>query len=225
MTLILFFIVSLEIRGSTLFLPDSDTAALISLVSNTASTVSHTLKILNVAKKTSEKIDKYNFLAMRRFFIARRIEQHVRDIMETRKMKPKNLRELNQVLLRLKINLKGLKSNIDFLGKDLVAAEEFIDSYWGKLANSLEDEQESQNQELSSASRGSMSKHVQNTAMNTALGSNILAKIRRDNLEFQKIDIALKRGEALERIRREEFYRDWLGLNAPVIPYRRGGNP
>ena len=45
-------------RGSTLFMPDSDTAALIMLVSNTASTVSNTLKILEVAKKASDKIDK-----------------------------------------------------------------------------------------------------------------------------------------------------------------------
>lgn len=206
-------------RGSTLFMPDSDTAALIMLVSNTASTVSNTLKILEVAKKTSDQIDKYNFIAMRRYFIARRIEQHVRDIIEAKKMKPKGLREINQMMLRLKLNLKGLKSNIDFLAKDVFEAQNFVDRYWDKVANSMKDEQEAHNQELLSASEGSMSKHVQNTAMNTALSSKVLTKMRRDNLDYQRVDLSLKKSDSLERLRREEYYRDWIGVNKSKDPF------
>ncbi len=206
-------------RGSTLFMPDSDTAALIMLVSNTASTVSNTLKILEVAKKTSDQIDKYNFIAMRRYFIARRIEQHVRDIVETKKMKPKGLKEINQMMLRLKLNLKGLKSNIDFLAKDVFEAQNFVDRYWDKVANSMNDEQEAHNQELLSASEGSMSKHVQNTAMNTALSSKVLTKMRRDNLDYQRVDLSLKKSDSLERLRREEYYRDWIGVNNSKDPF------
>ena len=91
----------MRINASTFFMPDSDTAALVMLVSNTASTVSNTLKILEVAKKTSDQIDKYNFIAMRRYFIARRIEQHVNDIAEANKMKPKNLQELIKCKLKI----------------------------------------------------------------------------------------------------------------------------
>lgn len=199
-------------------MPDSDTAALVMLVSNTASTVTNTLKILEVAKKTSDQIDKYNFIAMRRYFIARRIEQHVRDIIEAKKMKPKGLREINQVMLRLKLNLQGLKSNIDFLAKDVFEAQDFVDRYWDKVANSMKDEQEAHNQELLSASEGSMSKHVQNAAMNTALTSKAVTKLRRDNLEYQKIDLGLKKSESVEKLRREEFYRNWIGVNAEVDP-------
>ena len=206
-------------RGSTLFMPDSDTAALIMLVSNTASTVSNTLKILEVAKKTSDQIDKYNFIAMRRYFIARRIEQHVRDIIEAKKMKPKGLKEINQMMLRLKLNLKGLKSNIDFLAKDVFEAQNFVDRYWDKVANSMKDEQEAHNQELLSASEGSMSKHVQNTAMNTALSSKVLTKMRRDNLDYQRVDLSLKKSDSLERLRREEYYRDWIGVNKSKDPF------
>jgi len=202
-----------RLEASSFFIPDSDTTALIALVSNTASTVSNTLKILEVAKKTSDQIDKYNFIAMRRYFVARRIEQHVRDIAEAQKMKPKDLRELNQVMLRLKLNLQGLKSNIDFLARDIFEAEDFTSRSWEKIANSMEDESEAHNQELLSASEGGIGKHVQNTAMNTALTAKILAKTRRDNVEYQKIDISLKKSEATERVRREEFYRDWLGIN------------
>lgn len=206
-------------RGSTLFMPDSDTAALIMLVSNTASTVSNTLKILEVAKKTSNQIDKYNFIAMRRYFIARRIEQHVRDIIEAKNMKPKGLKEINQMMLRLKLNLKGLKSNIDFLAKDVFEAQNFVDRYWEKVANSMKDEQEAHNQELLSASEGSMSKHVQNTAMNTALSSKVLTKMRRDNLDYQRVDLSLKKSDSLERLRREEYYRDWIGVNKSKDPF------
>lgn len=193
------------------------------LVSNTASTVSNTLKILEVAKKTSDQIDKYNFIAMRRFFIARRIEQHVRDIVETKKMKPKGLEEINQVLLRLKLNLQDLKSNIDFLAKDVFEAEDFIDRYWDKVVGSMEDEKETHNQELASASEGPMSKHVQNTAMNTALSGKILAKMRRDNLEYQKVDLGLKKSEATETLRRENHYKEWIGVNQSRDPFLEPG--
>lgn len=201
-----------SVVGSTLFMPDSDTAALIALVSNTASTVSNTLKILEVAKKTSDQIDKYNFLAMRRYFVARRIEQHSRDIIAVSKMSPDGLQEINHVMMTLKMNLRGLKSNIDFMAMDLYQAEDFTNRYWNKIANSIQDEKEAHNQELLSANEGSMSKHVQNTAMNTAMGTKVLTKMRRDNVEYQKNDIALKKGEAKERLRREDFYRRWLGF-------------
>ena len=199
-------------RGSTLFLPDSDTAALVALVSNTASTVSNTLKILEVAKETSSKIDEYNRIAMRRYFMARRIERHARDMAEISKMKPKGLREINQMLSRLKRNLKGLKTQIDFMAKDVMEAENFVDGHWERIGNSIKDEKEAHNQELASASEGSLSTHVQNTAMNTALTSKILSKKRRDDLQYQKHDLALKKNRELESLRREEFYRDWIGL-------------
>ena len=148
----LFLALSLESKGSSLFLPDSDTAALLMLVSNTASTVSNTLKILEVAEKTNAKMDKYHFIAMRKYFIARRVEQHARDVLETRKMKPKNLREINYALARLKMNLKGLKSNID-LPKDIYIADDFVRRYWSKLAHSLHDEKEAHGQELSAQAK------------------------------------------------------------------------
>lgn len=212
LSVIFVLIFSMKINASTFFMPDSDTAALVMLVSNTASTVSNTFKILEVAKKTSDQLDKYNFIAMRRYFIARRVEQHVRDIAEANKLKPKNLQELNQVMLRLKLNLQGLKSNIDFIAKDLLEVQGFTDRYWEKVVNSMEDEREVSNQELMSASEGSISKHSQNTAMNTALNGKILSKIRRDNLEYQKIDLGLKKSQAVEKLRREEFYKNWIGV-------------
>ena len=212
---IVFILTSLyRVQASTFFVPDSDTAALITLVSNTASTVSNTLKILEVAEKTSEKMDEYNFLAMRRYFIARRIEQHANDIAALSKMKADNLAELNKVMMNLKLNLKGLKSNIDFVAGDVFKAQNFTDSYMDRIANSFEDETEAHRQELSSSGKGTMSKHVQNTAMNTAMSTKVLTKIRRDNIEYQKNDIALKKGELLEKLRREEFYREWIGINS-----------
>ena len=208
MILILYLLTN--IKASTIFLPDSDTAALISLVSNTASTVTNTLKILEVAKETSDKIDKYNFMAMRRYFIARRIEQHARDIAEAKKLKPQNLQELNRVLLKLKLNLRGLRSNIDFMAKDVFAVDNFSSNYWSKVANAMADEQESHDQALLSA--GSEANPSQNTAMNTALNGKILSKIRRDSLEYQKIDLEMNKNRTVQSLRQEQFYKDWLGI-------------
>ena len=199
---------------SSLFMPDSDTMALVMLVSNTASTVSNTLKILEVAKKTSQQIDKYNYMAMRRFFIARRIEHHVQDILEARKMRPKGLKEINRLMLRLKTNLRHLKSNIDLLAKDVVAARDFLERHHGKMALALDDEKEVRLQESASASDGTMSKHVQNTAMNTALSGKILSQIRRNQLDYQQTDLQLKKNEKLEKFRREAVYREWLNLHS-----------
>ena len=195
-------------------MPDSDTAALIMLVSNTASTVSNTLKILEVAKKTSQQIDKYNNMAMRRFFIARRIEHHVQDIIATSKMRPKGLKEINRVMLRLKLNLKSLKSNLDLLAKDVVAIQDFLERQDEKMATTLRDEQEINQQEIVSAGEGSVGRHTQNTAINTALSGKILSQIRRDQLDYQKAYLGLKQNEKLEKFRQEEIYREWLNLHS-----------
>ena len=195
-------------KTSTLFLPDSDTAALVMLVSNTASTVANTLKILEVAKKTSDKIDKYNSMAMRRFFIARRIEQHTRDLIAAKKLRPKNLRQINAVLSRLKLNIRSLKRNLNLIARDLVEAEAFVDQYWAKMASAIQDQNEAHRQEMQSASEGKTPKHIQNTAINTALAGKVLAKMRRDNLEYQKIDLAIKKNRTLEKVQTLK----WLGL-------------
>ena len=157
------------------------------------------------------KIDKYNFMAMRRYFIARRIEQHIQDIADAKRMKPKELAELNRVLLRLKLNLKGLKSSMDFLGKDIFAVEDFTAKYWSKVTNAMKDEQESHDQAILSAS--SSANPAQNTAMNTALNGKILSKIRRDSLEYQKINLEIKKNETVSKLRDEQHYRDWIGIN------------
>ena len=209
--MIIIFLTLVKLHAASLFLPDSDTAALILLVSNTASTVVNTMQILEVAKETSKKIDKYNFMAMRKYFIARRIEQHARDIADIKRMKPNGLAELNRVLMRLKINLKGLKSSMNFLAKDVFAVEDFTAKYWEKVANAMADEKETHNQAILSAS--SDANPAQNTAMNTALNGKILSKMRRDNLEYQKIHLEMKKGHTVSKLREEQHYRDWAGIN------------
>ena len=98
------------------------------------------------------------------------------------------------------------------MAKDIFESENFIDRYFDKVENAMVDEEEVHSQELNSASEGPMAKHVQNTAMNTALSGKILSKIRRDNLEYQTIDLGLKKSEAVEAVRREDFYKKWIGI-------------
>ena len=207
----LILLIPFKCWASTLFLPDSDTAALIALVSNTASTVTNTLKILETAKETSQKIDDYNHLAMRRVFIARRIEQHARDIAETKKMKPKGLREINSALLHLKNNIRNLKDNIHSMAESVWETDNFTDTHADRIANAIGDEREMHRQEVSSAGEGAVKKHIQNTAMNTALTGKILSKMRRDNIQYQKIDLGIKRNASVKALRREQFYQNWVG--------------
>ena len=199
-----------DARAASLFLPDSDTAALISLASNSASTVANTMEILKVARETGEKIDHYNNLALRQYFKARRAEQNVRELLETGRMRPRNLRELNGELSGLKANLRELKDTIDAVAMDIRGVENFTDRQWEKLASSERDQKEFHHQEMLSASGGPSKNHVQNTAINTAMTGTVLAKMRRDNLEYQKIDLGIKKTVATENLRRQQFYKEWM---------------
>ena len=194
--------------GPLLF--DQDTAALVQLVSNSASTVSNTMDILKVARKTGQKIDYYNNLALRQYFKARRTEQNILDLAETAKMRPRSLRELNGELLKLKANIRGLKDTIDSVALDIWQVDNFTERQWEKLANSKRDEQEFYGQELQSANEGPTKNHIQNTAMNTAMSGKVLTKMRRDNLEYQRIDLRMKRNAAAERLRQQQAYEEWL---------------
>ena len=209
----LFLVFSKAVYSSTFFLPDSDTAALVALVSNTASTLAHTLQILEVAKETAQKMDEYNQLAMRRLFIARRIEQHTRDILNMKKLKPKSLKEVNAILRKLKSNMQNLRSNIDLAANNIWEVENFTNKHWSKIVSASHDEKETHIQEIASAGEGASKKHIQNTAMNTAMMGKIMSKMRRDNLEYQKIDLELKQTASIRQLRREQFYNKWIGLN------------
>ena len=212
MVKILIFCLLLRAEASTLFLPDSDTAALVALVSNTSSTVAHTLELLNVAKDTRERIEHFNNLATRRLYLARRLEQHARDMAAIKKMRPQNLKEFNHALSSLKSNLMSLESSLDSMGKETVQAQKVAGDYERKRQNALGDEREVQLQEISSAGAGKSSYHIQNTAMNTALNGKILSKIRRDQLDYQQALLGLKKGEAVEKLRQDEFYKNWMRI-------------
>ena len=212
MIFLILLMFSSRVESSTLFLPDSDTAALIMLVSNTASTVVNTMEILETAKDTRDKIDKYNSMAMRRFFMARRIEQHAREIIAARTLRPKGLREINRMLLKLKINLRGLKSTLNLMAENILETDNFVDRYWQKMQSAINDEKEAHRQELVSASEGYSGKAIQNTAMNTALNGKIMSQMRRDQLEYQKVDLGLKNAQAMKQLKQSDFYASWIGL-------------
>lgn len=209
----LLFIASLTCHSSSLFLPDSDTAALIGILSNSASTVSNTLKILEVAKTTSQKMDEYNALAMRRYYIARRIERHALNIKETKNMKTKNLGEFNQRLLILKTNLKDLRSSIEVIAENIVKSDHQSEKMKFNKLKSKSLENSLYNQELNSASSNTNSISNQNTAINTATTNSILNQMRIDNLEINKTNLDFKRSEDLERLKLRANLKKWLGVD------------
>ena len=188
----------------------TDAALLVQVASSTASTVTNTLDILEVAKKTGEKIDHYNTLAVRQLYKARRLERHVRDMAMITSMEPADLRELNRELSRLKTGIRGLRDTVDAIALDVRNANGFARRHRDKVANSKQDETDINTQELLSADGGPSGNHIQNTAINTALTGKVLNKMRRDNLEYQKIDLAIKRNNSVRELRRQQFYKEWL---------------
>jgi len=42
--------------------------------------------------------------------------------------------------------------------------------------------------------------------------------MHRDDLDYQRTDLALKKNEQLEQLRREDYYKSWLGINESTDP-------
>lgn len=211
MKILLLILLPFKLCASTLFLPDSDTAALVALVSNTASSAANTLKILEVAKKTSDKIDKVNFEVMKRFYLLQRIERHVIDLKLASKIKPKDLAQLNRLMLSIKNNLIGIRSALDQYAEDLTGQQRYLESIGKKLVNSKQDISDAQILDKIASSGGSTAKHAQATAINTAYQAQIFAKIRNDNLSYQNLMVQAKNSEIEQKVREETIMREWAG--------------
>jgi hypothetical protein len=209
---IFFTLMMLITFESNALIPDADTAALIAMASDMASTASNTLKLLEVAKGTTQKMDEMNAFVMRRYWIGRRMVQHIEDLKQAKRLRPENLREINSVLLRLKTNLSGLKSSVDIYAKDLGEKDQFTGRLWQKVLNSVEDQQVGHSQEMASGTGGGMNMNVQNTAMNTALTATILAKMRQDQLDYQNLVSSFQEAQVMDKLREEHFFNSWLGI-------------
>ncbi|MGB0454605.1 MAG: hypothetical protein ACPGJV_12930 [Bacteriovoracaceae bacterium] len=187
--------------------------SLFSLVSDTASTAANTLKILQVAKETSDQIDKYNIIAVRQFHTAKRIENHIEQLKRLNKLKVKDHKSFNRKLAYLKQNIVGLKNNIDWLAEDVVRAYGFEERKENEVDDIIKDEIELAKQEKIAAMGGSINTHVQNIDITNAITGRVLNKMRSDNRDYQLEDISIKRSKNIRELRRKQELSKWLGDN------------
>lgn len=99
--------------ASTFFAPDSDTAMLFQIVSNTASQLNELEKLVTDAEKHTELLEKYNQIAKDHYFRAERIYYIAQNYVELSKRNPADLEELNSAIRGLKSENESLKYLID----------------------------------------------------------------------------------------------------------------
>lgn len=191
-------------------MPDSDTAILMSIASNTISMSTNTLKILEVAKETREKIEKYHWAVMRRFYLMQRLERYIRDLATASKLKPKTHRELNIMLARLKANILGIKDTMDDLLKSLGAKEEWLTDIWEKITESRSDLVDSQDLEKQALAGGTLAKTNQLTAVGVSQIGQLLSKKSLNDLSYQKLNIEYQRLALMQEAKRKMWLKNWL---------------
>ena len=105
----LFYSISGKSYASTFFTPDSDTAILFQIVSNTASQLNELEKLVTDAEKHTELLEKYNQIAKDHYFRAERIYYIAQNYVELSKRNPADLEELNSAIRALKSENESLK--------------------------------------------------------------------------------------------------------------------
>ncbi|MBY0416090.1 MAG: hypothetical protein K2Q18_18100, partial [Bdellovibrionales bacterium] len=98
--------------ASTFFAPDSDTALLFELVTNTAGQLNELEKLLTNAEKYTELMEKYNQIARDQYFRAERIHYIAQNYVDLSKSNPKDLESLNSAIRSLRSETESLKGLI-----------------------------------------------------------------------------------------------------------------
>jgi len=128
----LFFNLRTNSYASSFWTPDSDTALLFQVVSNTASQLNELEKLVTDAEKHTELLEKYNQIAKDHYFRAERIYYIAENYVELSKRNPADLEELNSAIRALKSENESLK----FLIEDYRASEAQNEIYEKKTEES-----------------------------------------------------------------------------------------
>lgn len=106
---LLFF---LPLKAGTFFMPDSDTALLFQLVTNTASQLNELEHLISNTEKYTKHLRKYNELAEDHFFRAQRLTYLVDEMKTLSDLHPKDLEQLNNGIRNVKSQMDSLKGLI-----------------------------------------------------------------------------------------------------------------
>ncbi len=98
--------------ASSFWTPDSDTALLFQLVSNSMTQINELEQLISNAQKHTETFEKYNQLAKDYYFRAERIQYIAESFVDLSKKDTKDLEELNSAIRALKSERESLQALI-----------------------------------------------------------------------------------------------------------------
>ncbi len=211
---ITFFNYKSESYASTLFAPDSDTALLFELVTNTASQLNELERLVTNAEKYTGLMEKYNQIARDQYFRAERIHYIAQNYVDLSKRDPQDLDSLNSAIRALRSETESLKALISEYRQDEARNE--------VQENVLSDRVRKTNSEIGFANNQvSRSGDVKSTseaqkliAQNTSLSykaqveenqmSNVIAEKMTEQNKLLNRNL---KDEAIEKEQKESYYK------------------
>lgn len=209
-----FATISHKVQASTLFAPDSDTALLFNIVSNTASQINELEKLVSNAEKYTGLMEKYNQIARDQYFRAERIHYIAANFVELSRRDPKDLSELNSAIRALKSETESLKAMINEYRTDEAKNEVAENVIEQKIRSSNQELGFANNQVMRSGDVHSTNEAQKMMAQNTALTykaqveSNQMNGVIAEKLtEQHKLLNRELKDEAIKKDERDQYYQ------------------
>jgi hypothetical protein len=203
-----------KVQASTLFAPDSDTALLFNLVTNTASQLNELEKLVSNAEKYTGLMEKYNQIARDQYFRAERIHYIAQNYVELSKRDPKDLDGLNSAIRALKSETESLRAMINEYRKDEAKNEVSENALGDKIRNSNAELGFANTQVIRSGDVHSTNEAQKMLAQNTALsykaqveGNQMSGVIAEKLTEQNKLINRGLKEEAIKKDEREKYYQ------------------
>ncbi|MDO9181940.1 MAG: hypothetical protein Q7U04_06010 [Bacteriovorax sp.] len=201
-------------HASTIFVPDSDTALLFNLVTNTASQLNELEKLVSNAEKYTGLMEKYNQIARDQYFRAERINYIAQNYVELSKRDPKDLEGLNSAIRALKSETESLKAMISEYRSDEARNEVAENVIGEKIRSSNQELGFANNQVIRSGEVHSTNEAQKMMAQNTALsykaqveGNQMNAVIAEKLTEQNKLLNRELKDEAIKKDERDQYYQ------------------
>jgi len=205
---------SVNTKASTLFAPDSDTALLFNLVSNTASQLNELEKLVSNAEKYTGLMEKYNQIARDHYFRAERIHYIAQNYVDLSKRDPKDLEGLNSAIRALKSETESLKAMINEYRTDEAKNEVAETKLSEKVRDTNRELNFANNQVERSGEINSTNEAQKMMAQNTALtykaqveGNQMNTLIAEKLSEQNKLLNRELKDEAKKQVERDQYYQ------------------
>lgn len=200
--------------ASTLFAPDSDTALLFEIVTNTASQLNELERLVTNAEKYTGLMEKYNQIAKDQYFRAERIHYIAQNYVDLSKRDPKDLEGLNSAIRELKSETESLKAMIHEYRSD-EARNEVQENVLGERVRRSNSEIGFANNQVSRSGEVKSTNEAQKViAQNTSLTykaqveanqtSNVIAEKLTEQNKLLNRNL---KDEAIEKEARENYYK------------------